>query len=213
MTAGHTTPDTGFLRPADPSPAGAALFAGDRDDVGYVMNLSHAWAHQPAAHDALMDLLKHAAGAAGLTFRQRGILVAASAGALGDPHCSLAWGQRLAGEVGEAVAAAVLRGEDSGLTAGEAALARWARRLARDPNGTTGDDVEDLRRAGLDDAQIAATTLYVALRIAFSTVNDALGARPDQQLAEAAPPAIRAAVTYGRPVADERSAADGRSAP
>lgn len=198
MTTDATLPDTGFLAPPAPSPGADRLFADDRGDMGYVMNLSHAWAHQPELHDGLTELIRQAGAAAGLTFRQRGVLVAASAGELGDPHCSLAWGKRLAGETGDEVAAAVLRGQDDGLEAADRALARWARQLARDPNGTTADDVAALREAGLDDAQIAALTLYVALRIAFSTVNDALGARPDQQLVAAAPEAVRSAVTYGR---------------
>ena len=56
------------------------------------------------------------------------------------------------------------------------------------------------------DAQSVALTVYAALRIAFSTVNDALGARPDRPLVEAAPAAVRAAVTYGRPMAAADSA-------
>jgi hypothetical protein len=92
MAADETLVDRGFLAPATPSPAADQLFAADRADFGYVMNLSHAWAHQPAAHDGLMDLLKQAAATAGPSFRQRGVLVSATAGALGDPHCSLAWG-------------------------------------------------------------------------------------------------------------------------
>ena len=198
--------DRGFLTPAAPSPAADRLFARDRDDVGYVMNLSHAWAHMPAAHDALMDLLRQAAADAGLDFRQRGVLVSASAGALGDPHCSLAWGKRLAGEVGDTVAAAVLDGDDAGLEDADRALARWARTVARDANTTQAADVQALRDAGFDEAQIAALTFFVALRIAFSTVNDALGARPDRDLIEAAPPAVRETVSYGRPPAAAGSA-------
>ena len=41
--------------------------------------------------------------------------------------------------------------------------------------------------------------LFVALRLAFSTVNDALGAAPDRELTERAPAPVRAAVTFGRP--------------
>ncbi|TFV63563.1 UNVERIFIED_ORG: hypothetical protein E4P37_14395 [Bacillus sp. AZ43] len=201
MSEDASRPDRGFLGPHAPSEAAERLFADDREESGYVMNLSHAWAHQPEAHDALMDLVRQAAAAAGLSFRQRGVLVAACAGALGDPHCSLAWGSRLAGQVGDDVAAAVLRGDDSGLEPGDAALARWARRLVRDPSATTPADVQALRDAGFDDAQVVALTLYAALRIAFSTVNDALGARPDRALADAAPGAVRAVVTYGRPLA------------
>jgi alkylhydroperoxidase family enzyme len=205
MTVDEALPGAGFLRPAASSPAAEELFADDRQEAGYVMNLSHAWAHQPAAQQALMDQLGQAAAAAGLSYRQRAVLVAASAAGLGDPHCSLAWGRRLAVEAGDDVAAAVLRGDDDVLEPGDRALARWARQLARDPNGTTPADVEALREAGLDDAQIVAMTLYVALRIAFSTVNDALGARPDLQLVQKAPESVRQAVTYGRPVAAEAS--------
>lgn len=205
MTVDETLPDRGFLRPAAPSRAAEELFADDRQEAGCVMNTSHAWAHQPAAQQTLMDQLQQAAADAGLSYRQRGILVAASAAGLGDPHCSLAWGRRLAGEAGDEVAGAVLRGDDDVLEPEDRALARWARQLARDPNGTTPADVEALREAGLDDAQIVAMTLFVALRIAFSTVNDALGARPDVQLAEKAPDSVRQAVTYGRPIAAEVS--------
>jgi hypothetical protein len=38
--------------------------------------------------------------------------------------------------------------------------------------------------------------------LAFSTVNDALGARPDWELAAAAPAAVRDAVGYGRTVSE-----------
>jgi alkylhydroperoxidase family enzyme len=197
------TADTGFLRAADPSPGADRLFADDREQFGYVMNLSRPWAHLPEAHESLFALMRDAAGTAGLSFRQRAILVASSAGVLGDPHCSLAWGTRLAGETGDEVAAAVLRGEDTGLEPAERALARWARQLARDPNGTGAADAQALRDAGFDDTQVAAITLYVALRIAYSTVNDGLGARPDRPLRAAAPEPVREVVTYGRPTADE----------
>lgn len=42
-------------------------------------------------------------------------------------------------------------------------------------------------------------TVYVALRIALSTVNDALGARPDAEYLTLAPAPVRDAVTFGRP--------------
>ncbi|TFV85763.1 hypothetical protein E4P38_19195 [Blastococcus sp. CT_GayMR16] len=197
----ETLDDTGFLRPAPPSAGAERLYAHDREAFGYVMNLSQAWAHQPDLHDDLFALVGRSADAAGLTFRQRGVLISALASTLGDPHCSLAWGTRLAGAAGADVAGEVLRGDDTGLEPAERALAAWARQLARDPNRTTAADVDALRTAGYDDGQIVAITAFVALRIAFSTVNDALGARPDRELAGAAPDAVRSAVTFGRPTA------------
>ena len=164
-------------------------------------NVYKLWAHDPAALDRLSDLLGHATAAASLTFRQRAVLVTACASALGDSYCSLAWGKKLAGDAGATVAEGVLRGDDAALDDTERVLARWARQLARDPNSTTAADVQALRAAGFDDGQVFAISVFVALRIAFSTVNDALGALPDQQLGVETPAAVRDAVTFGRPIA------------
>jgi alkylhydroperoxidase family enzyme len=115
----------------------------------------------------------------------------------------LAWGSRRAGAAGDDIAGGVLRGDDGGLEPAEQALARWARQVTRDPNATTAGDVQALRDAGYAEAQILAITAFVALRLAFSTVNDALGVRPDHELAARVPIAIREAVTFGRPVAEQ----------
>ena len=80
-------------------------------------------------------------------------------------------------------------------------MAAWARKVARDPNATKPADIQALRDCGLDDGQIFAITAFVALRLAFSTINDSLGAQPDAQLAQSLPREVREAVTYGRPVA------------
>ena len=80
-------------------------------------------------------------------------------------------------------------------------MAAWARKVAKDPNATTPADIRALRDCGLDDGQIFAITAFVALRLAYSTINDALGAQPDAQLAQSLPEQVREAVTYGRPVA------------
>lgn len=198
---GGSAPSTSFLAVPEPSAEAQRLYDDDIEEVGYVMNASLLWGHQPTAQDGLFDLLGKAARGAALTIRQRGILVTACASTLGDAYCSLAWGKKLAEAAGADLAAGVLRGDDERLEPSERALARWARRITRDPNGTEADDVEALRDAGYDDAQIFAITVFVALRIAFSTVNDALGARPDRELSVTAPVPVRDAVTFGRPIA------------
>ena len=104
----------------------------------------------------------------------------------------------------------VLRGDDDGLDPAEGALAGWARRVARDPNATEARDVQPLRDAGYDDAQIFAITVFVALRLAFAMVNDALGARPDAELLATVPASVRHAVTYGRPATGADSSAHHR---
>jgi alkylhydroperoxidase family enzyme len=198
-----TQTDTGsFLGEPEETEAVRALYADDLSQDGFVMNASRVWAHRPELQDRLTALLSEAATAAGLTFRQRGVLVAATASTRADSYCSLAWGTRLAGEIGAEAASAVLRGDDSVLEPAERALARWGRQVARDPNGAGPEEVQALREAGFDDAQVLALTVYAACRIAFSTVNGALGARPDAEYREFAPEPVLTAVTYGRPVAD-----------
>jgi uncharacterized peroxidase-related enzyme len=187
-----------FLEEPAPTPRIQALYDADVASYGYVMNLNRAWAHHPDAHDALFELVGSVAEAGDLSLRERGILVTACASTMGDSYCSLAWGGKLASESDPALAAAVLTGTDEGLTEAERAMAAWARKIAADPNGTTAGDVQGLRDAGLDDGRIFAITAFVALRQAFSTVNDALGAEPDDQLRGGAPPEVRAAVTWGR---------------
>jgi alkylhydroperoxidase family enzyme len=194
--------ETGFLRAPEPTPEAECLFAEDLADVGYIMNVSRLWAYQPGTVNGLFGLLGETVKAGGLDVRLRGILVTACASALGDSDCSLAWGSKLAGVADARTAAGVLRGDDDGLSPGERAMARWARKVVRDPNGIGPADVRALREAGFDDAQVFAITVFVALRIAFSTVNDALGARPDAAYRLTAPQAVLDAVTFGRPIAD-----------
>ncbi|MFI5952323.1 carboxymuconolactone decarboxylase family protein [Cryptosporangium sp. NPDC051539] len=182
----------GYLADPPSSEESRALFDEDVADVGYVMNLTRLWAYQPASLDGLFGLLR--AATPSLTFRQKAILVSAAASAFGDPYCSLAWGSRLARVAGDTAAGAVLEGDDAGLDPAEAAMAGWARSVARSPFSVSPADVDALREAGFADADIFAMTVFVALRLAFSTVNNALGATPDDRLRAEAPDAVRAAV-------------------
>ena len=190
-----------FLEEPQVSAQVQALYDEDLADGGFVWNVSRLWAHQPDTVRQLFGLMSAAFAPSGLSFRQRGILVTAAASALGDSYCSLAWGGKLGQASDAALAAGVLTGSDAALTDQEQAMAAWARKVARDPNATTPADIQALRDSGLDDGQIFAITVFVALRLAFSAVNDSLGAQPDAQLAESLPREVREAVTFGRPVA------------
>jgi uncharacterized peroxidase-related enzyme len=191
---------SGFLPDPPVSDEVQQMYDGDVADLGYVMNLSRLWAHQPGLHQGFFELIGQAARAAGITFRQRGILVTACASAARDSYCSLAWGRKLAGEAGAGLAEAVVRGDDGELDPAERALARWARQVATDPSATAAEDVAPLREAGFDDGQIFAITAFVALRLAFAAVNDSLGALPDRALLDTVPGPVLAAVDFGRPI-------------
>lgn len=194
---------TGFLRVPEPSDDAQKLFDEDMAELGFVMNASHLWAYQPALLNGLFGLLRQTCDVHRLSVRDRGILVAATAAELGDSYCALAWGTKLAAASSPEVAAGVLTGVDEWLSPAERALAGWARKVVRDPNGIGPADVRALRDAGFADDQIFAITAFVALRLAFSTINDAVGAQPDAEYRALAPPAVLAAVTFGRPIEDE----------
>jgi uncharacterized peroxidase-related enzyme len=189
----------GFLGLPSVTREAQAIFDEDIAEDGYVMNVSRLWAYDPGLVTGLFDLMRSAVADQQLSFRHRAILVAACASTLGDSYCSLAWGSKLATVADPELAAGVIRGDDAGLSDEERTMASWARKVAKDPNGTTQDDVEALRSAGFSDRQVFAMTVFVALRIAFSTVNDALGTGPDSALRASAPEAVVSAVQYGRP--------------
>lgn len=190
---------------SDP-PADAGVQALQREveaEDGYVMNAYRLWSWRPDIHLAFTHARKLLASSTLLSAREIAVLNSTTASRLGDAYCSIAWGTKLAGLSDAPTAAAVLQAEDApGLTRREQVLATWASAVVKDPNGTSPEDVDVLKAAGLSEREIFEATLSVAFRLAFCTVNDALGARPDRQLAQAAPSAILASVTYGRAVDD-----------
>jgi len=195
-----------FLCTPPPSNANSALYSRDVADDGYVANFTRLWAWRPDVFDAFFSLRNQLTEQAKFSIRERSILVCATAANVGDSYCALAWGTKLASASNPATAAAVLqRDEAAELTSRERALIVWAGQVVRAPNAITAEDVGRLRAAGFTDGEIFDATVLVAFRLAFSTVNDALGACPDYQLAAAAPAAVRDAVAYGRSVSEHPS--------
>lgn len=181
-----------------------ALYTTQRDADGYVSNYLRLWTWRPDVYESFVALRALVTDESTLSPSECAVIVTATASELGDSYCSLAWGQKLAKLHDDDTAAQILtHAAAPTLSAREAALEAWARQVVRDPNGTSAADVARLRDAGFDEREIFEATTFIALRLAFSTVNDALGATPDRQLADAAPDVIRAAVDYGRaPSAD-----------
>jgi len=191
-----------FLEQPEPSPDVEDLYRRDRAGSGFLMNLTRLWAWRPDVLQAFTAARSRLLSTSSLTPREQAVIVCAAVGAIEDSYCSLAWGRRLARNSDGDTAAAVLLGSSgAALDPRELALATWARRVATDPNATSAVDVRALREAGLGEREIFEATALVAFRVAFSMINDALGAQPDREVLDAAPDAVRAAVTYGRAAA------------
>jgi uncharacterized peroxidase-related enzyme len=191
-----------FIAAPQDSADTSKVYQSSADSQGFVMNLTRAWAWRPEVFDGFATLRAQLTDRSTLTKRELATLVCATASELRDSYCSLAWGRTLAKEAGASAAAAVLANTgNTGLSERECALAAWARKVVADPNGTTPADVEALRKVGLNDREIFEATTFVAFRLAFSSVNAALGVNPDTELLEQVPSEVRSAVTYGRTTA------------
>ena len=191
-----------FLQEAPTTPESEALCTEDVDDLGFVMNVTRLWSWQPATVEEFFALMGRATKER-LSFRERGLIVLATASSIDDSYCSTAWAHKLTPTIGADVAAAVLHGDDSALTPIEQAMTSWTRRVMRSATTTTSEDIDDLRQAGIEDDKIFAMTLYAAMRMAFSTINNALGAHPDRQFSSTAAPQVLAAINYGRSMGNE----------
>ncbi|WP_293504216.1 hypothetical protein [Roseateles sp.] len=188
-----------FIAQPESTPATEKVYKSSADSQGFVMNLTKAWAWRPDVFDGFAALRSELTSQSTLSKRELTLLVCATASELGDAYCALAWGRTLAQSTSEDVAAAVISDLPS-LELGERdqALTSWARKVVRDPNATTAADVQSLRDSGLSEREIFEATLFVAFRLAFSTVNDALGVKPDRELVELVPKHVRAAIDFGR---------------
>lgn len=197
-----------FLNDPPPSPQSDATYDANRESDGYVANFTRLWCWRPDLFKSFVDLRLALMGSTTLTDREQAIVVTATVSEFGDSYCSLAWGSKLAKLAGAETAGGVVAGDVPGeLSEREAALCAWCRAVVRDPMTTMPEQVADLREAGFDDREIFEATLLLSLRLAFSTVNDALGAQPDRQLADAVPAPVREAVTFGRPASEKPSIA------
>jgi uncharacterized peroxidase-related enzyme len=203
-----------FLQNAPDNEAAARLYQSDLDKRGFVMNFNRAWAWRPDVAEAFLALRGMLTSTSSLSPREQALLTCAMASTLGDSYCSLAWGKMLAASSDPSTAAAVLSASPSAgsLTPREEALAAWARKVVDNPNGTTAQHLAALRAAGCSEKDIFEATAFIAFRLAFSTVNDALGVRPDRQIADGAPPEVRRAVAYGRPAEGQSETSNSFSA-
>jgi uncharacterized peroxidase-related enzyme len=126
----------------------------------------------------------------------------AAARALRSSYCALAHGRVLAEKVFDApsVTAIVLDAPSSPLEPRERAMMAFAEKVALHADQITTADVEGLRSHGYRDEEIFDVAAAAAARCFFSKLLDALGVQADASFNEL-DPALRRALTVGRPVA------------
>jgi uncharacterized peroxidase-related enzyme len=187
-----------FLNEPPPTVIGQSLYDDDRESQGYVDNLTRLWCWRPELMQQYFALRRSLIADTELSSVDIAVLDVSTAAARESSYCALAKGSNLAGLTDTDSAVALATGSVDSLDPRTAALANWAKQVAVRPSRTTRADLQPLKELGLSDQEIFDATLTIALRVMFATVNDALGAQADAQLAQRAPAAIKAAVQYGR---------------
>jgi uncharacterized peroxidase-related enzyme len=185
------------------APEGAAdLLEGDRAALGYVPAYARLFARRPAVYAAWRAL--NGAIKETLDLRLYELATLAAARELRSSYCSLAHGKILAERFFDAdvVRALALDHTSAGLAQLEVAVMDLAAKVVRDATAVTQQDVDRLRELGLDDDEVLGVVLTAAARCFFSKTLDALGAQPDPAY-RALEPALRDALTVGRPIADD----------
>ena len=192
-----------FIETVPPERAAGAVadvYESDRAIHGHVPNFAQAFSLQPEAYAAWREL--NGAIKAGMDLRRYELATLAAARRLRSSYCMLAHGAIVADRflTPDAVRAVAADPASAGLDPLDVAVMDLAAKVADDATAVTQDDVDRLRELGLPDAEILGVVLAAAARCFFSKTLDGLGALPDHKY-EAMEPALRDALTVGRPIA------------
>src|SRR5689334_20049150 len=193
-----------FIRTIPPSDAEGPV-RDMYDDVqgrfGFVPNWAQAFSLRPGVMQGWAALLKSIQS--NLPVRTYELATLAAARALRSSYCSLAHGSVLANNVFDAPTVTAIMKDAPGvpLEARERAMIAFVEQVVRDADRIGAADVERLRAQGYRDEEIFDVAAAAAARCFFSKLLDALGVQPDSRFHDL-DPALREALTVGRPVAD-----------
>ena len=197
-----------FIRTIPPSEAEGAvreMYQQVQSRFGYVPNWAQAFSLRPGVRQGWAALLSSIQS--NLPVRSYELATLAAARALGSSYCALAHGSVLAAKVFDAATVTAIATDAPGapLEPRERAMMAFAEKVARSADQITSADIEALRAHGYRDEEIFDLAAAAAARCFFSKLLDALGVQPDSSFNDL-DPALRRALTVGRPVADHPAA-------
>jgi uncharacterized peroxidase-related enzyme len=195
-----------FIRTVAPSEADGPvreMYQQVERRFGYVPNWARVFSLRPGVRDGWTALLTSIQ--ANLPARTYELATLAAARALRSSYCSLAHGSVLADKVFDSatVTSIASNAPDSPLTPAERAMMAFAEKVAVAADRITAADVETLRSHGYQDVEIFDIVAAAAARCFFAKLLDGLGVLADSAFHDL-DPALREALTVGRPVAPRR---------
>ena len=193
-----------FIRTTPPSDAEGPvrdMYEHVQGRLGYVPNWATAFSLRPGVLEGWTALLKSIQS--NLPVRSYELATLAAARAVRSSYCSLAHGSVLASKVFDprTVTAIATGGPESPLEPGERAMMAFVEKIVLNADRITAADIEVLRSHGYRDEDIFDVAAAAAARCFFSKLLDALGVQADSTFNDL-DPALRRALTVGRPVAD-----------
>jgi len=197
-----------FIRTVAPAAAEGSVrekYEQVQSRFGYVPNWTQAFSLRPEVLEGWTGLLR--AIQSNLSVRSYELATLAAARALRSSYCALAHGSVLADKVFDpATVASIASGaSETALEPREHAAMAFAEKVAGRADQITSADIEALRAHGYRDEEIFDVAAAAAARCFFSKLLDAMGALPDSSFQEL-DPALRQALTVGRPVDDSPAA-------
>lgn len=180
-------------------------YAALQASLGYVPAYATAFSLRPEVYAAWTGLIGTIR--ASMDQRRYELVTLAAARALRSSYCSLAHATILAAKFHTVRELALIASdpgaarEASVLDPTDAAIMAFSAKVAREAPTVTAEDVQVLRDHGLTDPEIFDVAAAASARCFFSTLLDALGARPDAAYRELAEE-LRDELVVGRPVDD-----------
>ncbi len=190
-----------FIKTTPPSHATGevrAMYQRQQAKFGYVPNYAKVFSHRPEIMllwaNLLAGIRRH------VDPRRFELITVAAAHAIHNSYCALAHGKALTRFFSpDEVQAIVTRPDHGPVSAAEAAMMKFAQKVARDASSVTADDVETLSKHGFGDDEIFDIAAVAAARTFFAKLGDSLGAEPDSAYLKM-DDALRHSLTVGRPI-------------
>jgi uncharacterized peroxidase-related enzyme len=175
-----------------------AMYERQQAHYGYVPNYAKVFCHRPEVMGLWAQLQsgirRH------MDKRRYELVTFAAANALRSTLCSLAHGKVLTEFFSAEDVQAIVRGKTpASLSAAEAAMMLFARRVAQDATAITSGEVARLKQHGFTDAEIFDIAATAAARAFWTKVIEALGVEADAPF-RAMDYELRKALTVGRPI-------------
>jgi len=175
-----------------------AMYARQESFWGFVPNYARVFSHRPEVMGLWAQL--QAGIRRHMDKRRFELVTFAASQSLRSTLCSLAHGRALTAWFTEDEVVAIARGEaPASLSAAEAVMVEFARKVVRDANSVTAADIEALRRQQFSEAEIFDITATAAARAFWTKVNESLGVEAEPSM-HSMSDEMKQALAVGRPI-------------